>query len=235
MPYDNSYKKWKKWDSESFGVLSKSENAYFEAELNTYNINKKQRLNVLEIGYGNGSFLRYALNKGWSITGIEQNHELYESAKAKGYNVFLYEDLIKLSQQEYDLIVAFDVIEHIPKENLIDLFKQISGLLREDGYFVSRYPNGDSPFGLYYFNGDITHLSFIGENFYKYLLQESNLSFLTLRPPAEPLLNGSLTAFIHRLFSKPIKYILNLFFKLIFFPKRDVHFTSGVITGIAKK
>jgi len=235
MSNDSAYKKWKKWDSKSFGALTYADKIYYESELKSFNINKKTKLNVLEIGYGNGSFLRYANTKGWNVTGIEQNHELYESAKSEGFNVFLDEDLHKLEQEEYDLIVAFDVIEHIQKESLVDFFKRIRNLLKKGGYFISRYPNGDSPFGLYYFNGDVTHCSFIGENFFKYLLQESNLNFLTLRPPAEPFYNGSITVLIHRIISKPIKIILNLFFKLIFFPKRNIHFTSGVITGISQR
>jgi 2-polyprenyl-3-methyl-5-hydroxy-6-metoxy-1,4-benzoquinol methylase len=235
MSKDSAYKKWKKWDIKSFGSLSHSEKMYYESELKSFKINKKSNLNVLEIGYGNGSFLEYAKSKGWNITGVELNNELYESAKAKGFNVFLYEDLHKLNQEEYDLIIAFDVIEHIHKKNLVDFFKKIRNCLKKGGYFISRYPNGDSPFGLYYFNGDITHHSFIGENFFKYLLQESNLKFLTLRPPAEPIYNGSIIVLIHRIITKPIKFVLNLFFRLVFFPNRNVHFTSGVITGISQK
>ena len=235
MNNDNAYKKWKKWDTKSFGSLTYSEKIYYESELKSFNINKKSNLNVLEIGFGNGSFLKYANTKGWNITGVEQNRELYNSAKDSGYNVLLNEDLHKLNQEEYDLIVAFDVIEHIPKEDLVDFFKKIRNFLKKGGYFISRYPNGDSPFGLYYFNGDVTHCSFIGENFFKYLLQESNLNFLTLRPPAEPIYNGSIIVLMHRMITKPIKFVLNIFFRLVFFPNRNVHFISGVITGISQR
>ena len=62
-------------------------------------------------------------------------------------HVICESDLSNLKGDNYDLIVAFDVLEHIPQEDLPS-FKKVQRLLKEDGSFIARFPNCDSPFGL---------------------------------------------------------------------------------------
>jgi len=57
----------------------------------------------------------------------------------------------------FDAVVAFDVLEHLPKELLLDYFKAINSRLKVEGRVIVRFPNGQSPFGTYAQHGDITH------------------------------------------------------------------------------
>jgi len=79
--------------------------------------------------------------------------------KKRGFNVFLgylTDDLTELDT-EFDAVIAFDVLEHIPKENLEDYFRAINRHLKVGGRVIVRFPNGDSPFGRHPQYGDYTH------------------------------------------------------------------------------
>ena len=61
-------------------------------------------------------------------------------------------------QNQFDIITCLDVLEHIPKEHLINFLKSIRNSLNKDGIAIFQVPNLQSPFGyLHHFN-DITHV-----------------------------------------------------------------------------
>lgn len=106
-----SYLVGKNW-GEDFGILDDYTRRYYDIELKevTRNFDNKN-IKVLEIGFGNGGFLTYAREKNWDINGIEINDDLIAIAKEKGFNV--YGSIDFFNDGMFDLIVAFDVLEHI--------------------------------------------------------------------------------------------------------------------------
>ena len=81
MSYGESYKNWKDWEDKSFGNLSRQDKTYYDAELKGIRGNfEGKKLNVLEIGYGNGSFLTYCKNKDGEICGVELYEDLHKIA-----------------------------------------------------------------------------------------------------------------------------------------------------------
>ena len=65
---------------------------------------------------------------------------------------------LKSTMGRFDLIVAFDVLEHLTVNELLDLMQFAKSLLTPDGRILARFPNGASPFSGPYQNGDITHM-----------------------------------------------------------------------------
>ena len=66
---------------------------------------------------------------------------------------------LKNHQNQFDIITRLDVLEHIPKERLIQFVEAIRNSLIKDGLAIFQVPNLQSPFGyLHHFN-DITHIS----------------------------------------------------------------------------
>jgi SAM-dependent methyltransferase len=56
------------------------------------------------------------------------------------------------------VVVGIDLIEHISKDDVMELLRQAHRVLRPGGRLILRYPNGDSPLvGMNLFN-DITHV-----------------------------------------------------------------------------
>ena len=236
MSYGDSYKNWKDWEDNSFGNLSRQDKTYYDAELKGIRSNfEGKKLNVLEIGYGNGSFLTYCKNKDWDICGLELNEELHKIALELGYQSKISTNLGDLPSSSFDIVVAFDVIEHQDREELSDFFRETHELLRPGGYFISRFPNGDSPFSLLVQNGDLTHKTFIGSESLRYLAIENNYLIEELRGSAEPIIAGSFVHFFHRLLSKPIKIFINLLLSSVYYPGRRKDLSSICLTAILRK
>jgi SAM-dependent methyltransferase len=59
----------------------------------------------------------------------------------------------------FDLIVAFDVLEHMMVEEIADFLSLAASLLNPGGRLLARFPNGSSPIGAFYQAGDITHVT----------------------------------------------------------------------------
>ena len=80
-------------------------------------------------------------------------------ARSKGFDA-VQGDLrqyLKESTVSFDLISAFDVIEHFGKDELLDVLSLVWKRLRPGGRFILQTPNALSPWGLSYRYGDLTH------------------------------------------------------------------------------
>lgn len=163
-PYAN-YAEWKRWD----GAFTTSEKdaRYFAAEFDGVAL---RGVRVLEIGFGNGGFIAWAKSQGADVAGIELNAEMREAARRAGFTAF-DATLAELAAQptRYDFVVAFDVIEHWDAAELIENFRYIRTLLADGGLFVSRFPNGQSPFGRVFQHGDFSHKSTLSTYKIEYL------------------------------------------------------------------
>lgn len=101
---------------------------------------------ILDIGCGDGLFLQ-SLPKSFQFTGIEpgdhfQNNNFQNGKILKG-------DFCQISQiqrrnwtDNFDIITAWDLIEHVPKIN--DFFRTVRLFLKEDGIFFATLPNSES-------------------------------------------------------------------------------------------
>jgi SAM-dependent methyltransferase len=232
--YGDSYLGWKGWGGGNFGspIANSSSKAYFDVEMRRIKRDLTSQLDVLEIGFGNGSFLRYARNRGWNIVGSEVNKDLIVAAESQNFKVICTDNLRAFLDDSFDIVVAFDVLEHIDQEKLLDFVKEIKRVLKSSGIFLGRFPNGDSPFSLVNQNGDITHKSFIGSHKAKYLANELRADILYLGGEARPFFGESLLHFVHNVITIPLKAIINLTVKLIFFPRQSIAFCSANLVMI---
>jgi len=106
----------------------------------------KQNGTLLDIGTGTGDFLNYASKKKWKTTGFEPNNKAKELARQKG--VFLVESTTELTENAFDVITLWHVLEHIP-----DLEKQLLELKRlckPNGHIIVALPNYKSYDAKYY-------------------------------------------------------------------------------------
>jgi len=189
------YAQWKRWQ----GVFEVSERdaRYFAAEFRDMPLRGKR---VLEIGFGNGNFLAWAKSEGAEISGLEINPDMLAAAARHGYaarNAAL--GALVGEDARYDLIVAFDVIEHWDTDELMANVRHIAALLADGGMFLARFPNGHSPFGRVYQHGDFTHKSVISHYKIGYLATISHLDVVRVsnvrRVSSRP---GALRALRHR-------------------------------------
>ena len=153
------YVDFKDWNEES--DINPSE--MFEIEFERLALPGK--LKILEVGFGKGELLDWSKQKGHDITGIEIIPELVSQSKSRGHNVFQLaaQSLEKgpFSAQNFDLIVIFDVLEHLYITEIVELLKKCGKLLKSNGKILLRFPNGLSPIGIVQHMKDITHVTIL--------------------------------------------------------------------------
>jgi 2-polyprenyl-3-methyl-5-hydroxy-6-metoxy-1,4-benzoquinol methylase len=192
-PYAN-YAAWKAWD----GAFAPTERElrYFEAEFRDIPLRDRR---VLEIGFGNGAFMAFAKRENAAIAGVEINVEMREAAAKHGFETFA-SSLVELATHDarYDLIVAFDVLEHWDTNELVENFRAIGVLLNDDGLFISRFPNGQSPFGRVFQHGDFSHKSTLSTYKIEYLAGITGLAIVRIGNPCRvPSRPGPLASIRH--------------------------------------
>lgn len=170
------YADWKGWKGE-FATSDKVVR-YFTAEFEGLPLAGRD---VLEIGFGNGGFLAWARGQGAEVTGLEINPDMLAAAARVGYPARKAElSALVAEGRHYDLIVAFDVLEHWSPEELIENFRAIAALLNPGAHFLARFPNGHSPFGRVYQYGDFTHRSVLSRYRIEYLAATSGLEIVRI-------------------------------------------------------
>jgi 2-polyprenyl-3-methyl-5-hydroxy-6-metoxy-1,4-benzoquinol methylase len=96
---------------------------------------------ILDIGCANGRFLFLMAERGWLVHGVEPSQDGDIAARTFGNEVIhrhLYQELLPW---KFDVITAFEVIEHIPEPQLV--VERIFQQLRPGGYLMGSVPNGD--------------------------------------------------------------------------------------------
>jgi SAM-dependent methyltransferase len=102
--------------------------SFLDSQLRSVDIeNKKSSLKLLDVGAGNGLFLKYFKNKGFDVSGYELEAELVINMKKdpalKGVSIKQGDITQMTGNNDFDVVIASDVIEHIKDDQ-----KAISGL-----------------------------------------------------------------------------------------------------------
>ena len=132
------------------------------------------KVNILDLGCGHGYIMQSLRSEGYkNIAGIDIYDEQIAKDKKKGLNVKVgnvFNDL-NIEYNKYDIIIAFDFIEHFNKTELIDLITIINKALKEDGILLIHTPNGQGIFTQKITYGDLTLLTIVTTNFLIQLLK----------------------------------------------------------------
>jgi SAM-dependent methyltransferase len=215
--YGDTYAKHKSWYAERFGVLTVREEADLAALIWMSKVSFPPQSRVLEIGFGNGGFLAYGSKRQWEMHGTEMNELLLQRARRNGFDVIHADSLDSFPSGYFDLVVAFDVLEHIPGHKIHGFLMDVQRISKDKAVFIARFPNGDSPFGRFSQHGDPTHITTIGSHKARYFAGEAGLEIIYIGGEAQPLLSG-LPHFLYRLVANPLKKMLNLILNFLFCP-----------------
>lgn len=133
-----------------------------------YNLNYKKFLpsnrdsKILELACGKGFFLKYLKEMGYSnILGVEKSESQILHALSDIKNYIIQDDMFSYLQncsEKYDLIVLFHILEHLFKEEVLELLKLVYERLTNGGIIFIEVPNASSPlFGCLNRYSDFTH------------------------------------------------------------------------------
>ena len=127
---------------------------------------------ILEIGFGEGRFLDWARSKGHHVEGIEIIPEMVDRARKRDHVVHLGSIRQAICDgQRFDLIAAFDVVEHLAISEILDLLEDAECVLNPGGRLLLQFPNAGSPFAAPYQIGDVTHQTALSEAALKQIAQ----------------------------------------------------------------
>jgi len=117
---------------------------------------------ILDLGCGYGALIYFARQAGYTnITGIDTSAEQVEAAKRLGIEGVQEGELLSAleirSAESVETIIAFDLIEHFTKTELITLTDKVYRVLRPNGTYIVHTVNGESPFANAIRYGDFSH------------------------------------------------------------------------------
>lgn len=131
---------------------------------------------ILDLGCGHGAFVQVLHEAGYAdVTGVDRSAEQVEAARRLGIDGIqrgeLLETLRTFRNDSFDVVIAFDVLEHFTKDELLTVVEEIHRVLRKGGRLIIHAPNGESPFGNRILFGDFTHeLAFTRESITQLLM-----------------------------------------------------------------
>lgn len=136
---------------------------------------------VLDLGCGHGALLYFARRAGYTnIMGVDVSAEQVTAAHHLGVAEVQCGDLMdtmrSLPDGSQDVVVAFDVIEHFTRSELLPFVDEVRRVLCDGGVWLIHTPNGGSPFVGRVFHGDFTHEQAFTQTSMNQLLLASHFS-----------------------------------------------------------
>lgn len=130
-----------------------------------------KNIQILDIGSGLGQFLEALRKNGYSnIQGVDINIEAIEHCKNNGLKVKKISHITDI-KGKYNFITMMHVLEHFPKEEIINTLSFIKkNLLTEEGEFFIAVPNAQSNTDCYWAYEDFTHNFLFTAGSLKYVL-----------------------------------------------------------------
>lgn len=223
------YEQWKGWDKPF--SFSPEDAVYFAGETRGIGI---EGADVLEIGFGSGSFLAWARERGARIAGAEINPTLLAAARDFGVELLAadFETVAGQHAARFDTIVAFDVFEHFTLAEIVTRIEASATMLKPGGHIILRFPNAQSPFGLAPQNGDPTHKSALSRSVFEPLIQGT--SFAVVRyAPSYRIASGSLPRRAARAIRHALRSLVSATLNFIY--AQDIPWDPVVVLVLRKK
>ena len=151
---------------------------------------------VLDIGCGQGELVRLLLADGYDAQGIDVSPEQVALAHATGLIQVRqgdYRDLLGKWAGRLAAVTANDLLEHLPKPEVLETFDRVAAALAPGGTFVARVPNAGSPFGGHIRYGDFTHESSYTARSVRQLAAAAGFDSVAVAPCA-PIAHGLMSA-----------------------------------------
>lgn len=197
-----AYIDWKAWNAKEFGDFTKEEGVQFAAEMKAAGAHLTASTKLLEIGFGNAAFAGWVRTVASQYVGTEANLQLVARAKSLGMEAYPSTTSLPAvaAGRKFDLIVIFDVLEHLAIDEIVATLQACREALSNDGLIVLRVPSGDSPFSGPLRYGDITHKTFLGTHAIMQLAKITGLDVTSIHDAAFPILGQGMRVAITRTF-----------------------------------
>lgn len=147
---------------------------------------KKGIKKLLDLGCGEGGFLKICQEKGWSGFGIDISAYALKKARKKVKAKFLKADLTKETlpypDQFFEAVVSFDLVEHLENPDLV--LQEARRVLKKDGLLFFTTPNGGYwPAGFFghFVTDDPTHVNLRDEEYWQKKLKKAGFTKIKVK------------------------------------------------------
>lgn len=200
------------------------------------------RPRLLEIGCGHGDFLVEAQSRGFEVEGLEYSQDAASRANARLNHMAVRvgsPEADCLPSSTYDIIGAFDVIEHLrnPKQSL----EYMHSALKPGGIIALVTPSLDSwsrrLLGRYWMEYKTEHLTYFSRQSLKSMLNSTGFTNIRFAPNYKTLNLDYVAAHFER-FTVPILTPIVRFFRRILpsaLVRRPVNIVASGVMAIARK
>ena len=136
---------------------------------------------IVDLGCGHGTLVYFAHQAGYqNVTGVDVSQQQVDAAHQLGLTEVQCGDLIvtlkSFPDRSQDVIVAFDVIEHFERDELLPFIDEVWRVLKDGGKWIIHVPNGESPFHGRVLFSDGTHEHAFTQKSIKQILLASGFS-----------------------------------------------------------
>lgn len=153
--------------------------------------NLKPKARILDIGCGFGQTLNAIKNKKYkwggemndfNLFGIDINENAIKYVKSLGIESQTIKDILEFNPKEkFDLIIITHVLEHLPKDNIINTLKYFKeNLLNENGSIFIAVPNAQSNTNCYWAYEDFTHTTLFTAGSIIYVLKMAGFNSINI-------------------------------------------------------
>lgn len=192
---------------------------------------------ILDFGCGMGHFIYFLEKSGYTnFLGIDISEEAIKFCQNNvSKKVILITDPQKFFEEKkenFDVIVLNDVIEHLPKNEIISILIMLKNRLREDGSLIAKTSNAGSITGSYMRYHDFTHEINFTEQSLRQVLLLAGFSKVDIMP-----IKYYKATNIKRALRLFLNYWLHFVWKLFFYIEyQDVpRIVTNLMIGVAKK
>ncbi len=142
---------------------------------------------ILDVGCGFGQMLLRLRDEGFSqLQGIDIGNESVNFCQSSGLDVTQIETIKEFSDKnlgKFQLILMSHVLEHIPKEDVIENLIAIRRMLVPGGSFIVMVPNAQSATGVYWMYEDYTHYQLFTAGSLLYVLRSAGFQTIDFLDP----------------------------------------------------
>lgn len=179
IDYNYHYRKWHRDTPEHVARLTD----YYQTLLLSHLPSRKDAA-ILDVGCGMGYCLHALRQAGYSnLTGIDLDAGQIESCRKKGLTIHLVDDSVGFLDERktaFDLVIALDVIEHVPVDAQMSFTRAIGSAIRPGGKLICTVPNANSIIAGRYRYIDWTHTCSFTEHSLDFLLHHGGFASIVI-------------------------------------------------------
>lgn len=117
---------------------------------------------ILDLGCGAGALLSLLASEGYhDLAGVDTSPDQVDLAHQMGLQWVVRADLLDFlattPNQSFDVVIAFDVLEHFSKDEVLQILFEVRRVLRASGILILHVPNAAAIFSGRVYWSDFTH------------------------------------------------------------------------------